>query len=78
MPVDFAVALGCREFIEGLEGLRDFSDAAYEQDCFSQLAKCILGGAVLARRSARLTARENHPDEVHEEVVSPEVQKLRS
>jgi hypothetical protein len=25
-----------------------------------------------------LTARENHPNEVHEEVVSPEVQKLGS
>ncbi len=34
VPVGFAVALGCRELVEGLEGLRDFSDAAYEQDCF--------------------------------------------
>ena len=25
-----------------------------------------------------LTARENHPDEVHEEVVAPEVEELRA
>jgi len=26
----------------------------------------------------RLTAREDHPDEVHEEVIAPEVEKFRS
>jgi hypothetical protein len=34
--------------------------------------------AWLARRLGRLTAGENHPNEVHEEVISPEIQKLRS
>jgi len=55
VPVGFAVALSCRKLIEGLEGFCDFSDAAYEQDCFFfiSISKCIvLGGAVLARRSA--------------------------
>jgi hypothetical protein len=71
VPVGFAVALGCRELIESLERVCNLSDAAYEQDCFS-ISKCILGG-VFWLVGPRLTARENHPDEVHEEVVSPEV-----
>jgi hypothetical protein len=32
VPVGFAVTFGCGELIEGLEGLCDFPDAAYEQD----------------------------------------------
>ncbi len=42
VAVGFAAAFGCRELIEGLEGLCDFSDAAYEQDWFL-ISKCILG-----------------------------------
>jgi hypothetical protein len=34
-------------------------------------------GAVIGKFRA-LTARENHPDEVHKEVISPKIQKLRS
>jgi hypothetical protein len=37
----------------------------------------ILGG-LLWLAGPRLTAGENHPDEVHEEVVSPEVQEFGS
>ena len=75
MAVGFAVG---RELIEGLEGLCDFSDAAYEQDCLS-ISKYILdfGRSVLAA-GPRLTAGENHPDEVHEEIISPEVQEFGS
>jgi hypothetical protein len=43
------------------------------------ISKYILGfGRVVLAAGPRLTAGENHPDEVHEEVVSPEVQKLGS
>jgi hypothetical protein len=72
VAVGFAVG---RELIEGLEGLCDFSDAAYEQDCFS-ISKFIFG--VCWQAGPRLTAGENHPDEVHEEIISPEVQEFGS
>jgi hypothetical protein len=49
-----------------------------QAELFSRLASLSLRRVPFARRLARLTARENHPDEVHEEVISPEVQKLRS
>jgi len=45
----------------------------------SQLANTfwILGG-VFWLAGPRLTAGENHPDEVHEEIISPEVQEFGS
>jgi hypothetical protein len=69
-------------FVKGLEGSGDCSDAAHKQYCkkmsvmsFPTVMFCKFGYRFV-RRQGQLTAREDHPDEVHEEIISPEIQKL--
>lgn len=82
------------KLLQGLESLRDFPDAAHEQHYahvslrsdprfppyhahFSSPTNTPLS-TTKDQITGKLTAREHHPDEVHEEIVHPEVQKFRS